>query len=441
MRSGWALLRDVATYSDAGGRLAYFARNVRSSTHPGDWVSSGGMLWIRPKGDSSMRHIRTPKFAVTLLVVLAVALLAVPALASALPSATVSGQVTNSESGLPVAGATVELWEYDRDLDEWYYIDEVMTGGDGIYAFYDSLTSGFEYGVDVYADDYDYFMMMEDEVIPYTGTPLVIDVELTPLSSVPFEYIEHDAAGVTFDRWVTGYSDAYTGGGYVYGRWSGTRLDAKFTGDTVYWVGPMQPSYGKADVYIDNVKVTTVDCYASSEDATEFAILFESDTLSDGPHTLSIRLTGAKNPASSGNVVVVDMFVAEGAKPTGGGIRIDEKDGVFGGSWVKATNPTYYGKSYAYSRWSSASWKMTFEGTRVAWVGPKTTSYGRAKIYIDGVYKGTVSQYGTTGWRNKVWESPVLTLGTHTIEIKPTGTKDAASKGTNIVIDAIDVTP
>jgi hypothetical protein len=253
--------------------------------------------------------------------------------------------------------------------------------------------------------------------------------------------LEHDAAGVVFDRFTSGYSTAYSGGGYVYGRWGGTRLDAKFTGSKVTWVGPKQPNYGKADVYIDNVWVKTVDCYAADADKTLSATLFESGALTDAVHTISIRLSGAKNAASSGNVVVLDYFEVEGAAPEGAGVRTDERAGTFAGTWIKSTNSTYYAKGYAYSRWAGASWKATFSGTRVSWIGPKTTDYGRAKVYIDGVYLGTVSQYGAMGWRTKVWESPVLTPGTHTIEIKPTGTKDSASTGTNIVIDGIDVVP
>ncbi|MDY0086966.1 MAG: YCF48-related protein, partial [Coriobacteriia bacterium] len=36
--------------------------------------------------------------------------------------------------------------------------------------------------------------------------------------------IEEDAAGVVFDRFVTGKGAAYSGGGYIYGRWAGTRM-------------------------------------------------------------------------------------------------------------------------------------------------------------------------------------------------------------------------
>jgi hypothetical protein len=79
----------------------------------------------------------------------------------------------------------------------------------------------------------------------------------------------------------------------------------------------------------------------------------------------------------------------------------------------------------------------------VAWIGPRTTNYGMADIYIDDVKVATVDQYranlATQGWREVVWESGALSPGTHTIKIVPTGTANPSSTATNIVIDAIDV--
>jgi hypothetical protein len=254
--------------------------------------------------------------------------------------------------------------------------------------------------------------------------------------------IQHHDAGVTFDRFVTGYNSAYSGGGYVYGRWTGTALQARFTGDWIRIIGPKQPNYGKADVYIDGVKVDTVDCYASDADKTLEAVLWETTALTDAPHTIELRLKGEKNIASTGNIVVLDRFEVDGAMPAGGGIRYDEMTGTFAGPWISGANSAYIEKGYRYSRYTNASFTATFDGTKVAWIGPKTGSYGRARVYIDGVQQGSVvSQYGPTGWRYRVWESKTLPAGTHTIKIVPNGTKDAASGSTNIVIDAIDVTP
>jgi mannan endo-1,4-beta-mannosidase len=150
-------------------------------------------------------------------------------------------------------------------------------------------------------------------------------------------------------------------------------------------------------------------------------------------------VTGTKNIASTGTAVVVDRFELSGASPRAYMTRHDEKSGTFSGPWTYGANAAYIAKGYNYSRYTNATFTKTFTGTRVAWIGPKTPGYGRAKVYIDGILKGTVSQYGATGWRYKVWESASLPYGNHTMKIVPTGTKDAASKGTIIVIDAIDV--
>jgi hypothetical protein len=263
---------------------------------------------------------------------------------------------------------------------------------------------------------------------------------LPPVSTVD---LEHNAGGVTFDRWVEGYSGAYSGGGYVYSRWEGVALQARFKGTKVRWMGPKQPSYGKANVYIDGSFAGTVDQYSAS--GTLESLIFESATLTDTEHTLEIRLTGAKNPASTGYVVVLDYFEVEGPSPETPYTRTDERAGSFTGSWVYGANPTYFASGYTYSRWANATYRYTFTGTRIAWVGPKTGDYGRADIYIDGpsgrAVSTTVSQYGSMGWRTQVWESPVLPRATYTITVRIRGDKVAASSGNIIVLDAWDVRP
>jgi len=259
--------------------------------------------------------------------------------------------------------------------------------------------------------------------------------------------LEHDAAGVVFDRFVTGYSTTYSGGGYVYGRWTGTVLKASFTGSGIMWVGPKQPGYGMADVWIDGAKVATdVDCYRAAP-GTLSAVIWQSATLVDGPHTIELRLTGHKNAASSGYVVVVDKFEVTGAAPSGPGTRYDDSTATPGytGTWLPYINPTYFNKTYAYSRWTNAAFTVSFTGAQVSWIGPRTPNYGIADVYVDDAKVATVDCYranlATQGWREVVWTSDMLAPGAHTLSIRPTGTKNAAATAANVVIDAIDVTP
>ena len=263
--------------------------------------------------------------------------------------------------------------------------------------------------------------------------------------------IEHDAGGVVFDRWVTGRSPSYSGGGYVYSRWRDVWLEARFTGTQISWIGPRQPNYGRAEVYVNDQlvetdqPVATVDLYAPASSATLSATLFtwRSPTLSSGPHTIRIRVLGTRNPASSGTIVVLDRFEVSGETAGAGAVRLSESgsQSSFSGTWVRGSNPAYLGGGYQYSRWRGSSFRTTFTGTRVAWIGPRTGNYGQVDVFINNVRQDPVCQFGPTGWRYRIWESEVLPRGTHTLELRVRGARSPLSSGNTIVIDALDVTP
>lgn len=352
-----------------------------------------------------------------------------------------SGTITNAETGDPVAGVLADLWTWTSG-GVYELIASATTGSDGTYRIYDRdglLASGEMCAVDVTASGYESCFGDSDHLTRYSGSPLPFNATLVPIHTIN---VQENGVGVTFDRFVPGSSAAFSGGNYLYGRWANTELQIRFNGTSIAWIGSRQPSYGKADVYLDNIKVATVDCYAPTAEAVTSATLWDSldlGELADGPHTLRIRLTGAKNPASSGYVVVVDKFEVTAPVPAQEGVRVNESSGTFTGSWIAASSTTYVGGGYRYSRWAGAKISYTFTGTKIAWIGPRTGSYGRADVYIDGVKRATVSQYGTLGWRYRVWESGTLSRGVHTIEIRVLGTKESASSGTIVVVDGFDV--
>ncbi|MBE0418491.1 MAG: hypothetical protein IBX63_12125 [Coriobacteriia bacterium] len=255
--------------------------------------------------------------------------------------------------------------------------------------------------------------------------------------------IQHDAGGVVFDRWVSGRSAAYSGGGYVYSRWKNVWLEARFSGSKITWIGPKQPNYGKAEVYIDGRLMGTVDQYAPKSSATISAKVWESPTIPEGQHTIRIRVLEQRNPSSTAEIVVLDRFDVTGSSAAASTVRLPESNtqAYFNGTWVRGNSSTYVAGGYNYSRWTGSRYTAIFTGTKVAWIGPRTGQYGRIDVYLDGKYQATVSQYGSTGWRYRVWESPTLARGTHKLELRVTGSKSASSAGYNIVVDALDVTP
>ena len=96
---------------------------------------------------------------------------------------------------------------------------------------------------------------------------------------------------------------------------------------------------------------------------------------------------------------------------------------AYGGSWASSANTSTSGGSYKYASAAGAWASFTFTGTSVGWLALKTTSGGTADVYIDGVLKGTISNYATsTTYRPIVYAYNWTTQGTHTIKIVAKGT-------------------
>jgi beta-galactosidase GanA len=126
-----------------------------------------------------------------------------------------------------------------------------------------------------------------------------------------FTYDDVDSAISYTGTWEHHGSDVdYTGGDYrrteSFSRTAGDSVTVPFTGTAVRWISSRDPSHGIADVYLDDVKVATVDGYASSKINQQ--VLYETSGLTAGPHTLRIVVTGTANPAANSPFVVVDAI-------------------------------------------------------------------------------------------------------------------------------------
>ena len=119
--------------------------------------------------------------------------------------------------------------------------------------------------------------------------------------------VQEGGTGVGYmGTWTTAsLTGAY--GGYVrYASASGTKSTFTFTGHNVAWVSTRNTNRGKAEVWVDGVKVTTVDLYASSSQLRR--VVFAKSWSTSGSHTLEVRVLGDKSWSSGGTRVDVDAF-------------------------------------------------------------------------------------------------------------------------------------
>jgi len=91
---------------------------------------------------------------------------------------------------------------------------------------------------------------------------------------------------------------------------------------------------------------------------------------------------------------------------------------------------------------AGATATLTFDGTGVRWIGLRDPYSGIARVFIDGALHGTIDTYSAGQERQApVFAASGLAPGTHTVRIEVTGTRNPASGGAWVWVDAFDITP
>jgi hypothetical protein len=110
--------------------------------------------------------------------------------------------------------------------------------------------------------------------------------------------------------WTQAASSSAYGGGLTYEKTKGAKATFTFTGRDVAWVATKGPDRGKAEVWVDGVKVKSLDLYSSTTQARR--TVFVQHWPDSGLHTVEVRVLGAKNASSVDTRVDVDTFVTLG---------------------------------------------------------------------------------------------------------------------------------
>jgi hypothetical protein len=106
--------------------------------------------------------------------------------------------------------------------------------------------------------------------------------------------------------WYKRSSRAFSGGTARNATASTARAKMTFSGTGIRWIGRRSPNGGYASVYVDGVYKGRIDSYAAS--AKSKVTLYTLTGLTNGTHTVEIRVRHAKRAASSGYWVWLDAF-------------------------------------------------------------------------------------------------------------------------------------
>ena len=277
--------------------------------------------------------------------------------------------------------------------------------------------------------------------LPDTSTSLeTTSTTATTLAVGVLETIRHEETErrLTYSGdWTASDNNSASGKSFVYAGSSGASLTVRFIGTQLSWIAKTAPPYGTAEVKVDGSGVETVDLYTAAVAWQQ--VVWQTDTLSLGPHVVTIAWTGQKAKAATGTNINVDAIEVHGVL-TGRYQQTNEKL-VYTGTWKATSDASASGDNFAFANSSGAAVTIHFTGIGLAWLAKKSPAYGEASVTVDGGSPVIVDLYNADVlWRQEVWNSGVLGSGSHTVTIEWTGNKNAAATDTNINIDYLDVT-
>lgn len=166
--------------------------------------------------------------------------------------------------------------------------------------------------------------------------------------------------------------------------------------------------------------------------------------LAAGNHTYYFRAAdGTSDPvataAQSLVVTALNQTVDVNDNTTGTGYQ---QLRYAGSGWQYGAAPagSYQGDQHA-SQTTDDTLELRFVGTQVRWYGAKDPVHGIAAVSVDGGAELSIDAYAATRQDNALlYASPALPVGVHTLKVRVTGQKNAASAGTRVAVDRIGLT-
>jgi len=232
---------------------------------------------------------------------------------------------------------------------------------------------------------------------------------------------------IEYDGWVGAANVNASGGAFRFSNIKKNKAIFKFSGDAIKWITMKGPEQGIAQVFIDKKLKGTFDLYSPT---VKSKVKKTFKGLGGGKHRLVVRVTGAKNAKATNTYVALDAFVV------GAATNEESSPKVTYNYWKGIVNVNASSGALRMSKKSRSRAILTFTGTSVNWITATGPKYGNANVMIDGVDQGTFDLYSPTQQFQVVRTFGGLSAGQHTIQVRPLRTKNAASGGYWVVVDA-----
>jgi hypothetical protein len=273
---------------------------------------------------------------------------------------------------------------------------------------------------------------------------------MDPANAPPASFTRIEENGPALELspgWFTNAGATNSGSRAVLAIDAGTRATLQFTGTAVRWIGLRDQWSGIARVFVDGVLKGEVDSYSAVEETQR--VLFSLDGLSAGNHTLTVEVTGRRNPAAVSSWIWIDAFDVSGAPGQGSPgtgtngtfTRIEQNNSAVtrAGVWYGHANPSHSGGNTLLAVDANSKVTFSFTGTDVRWIGLKDPWSGLARVFVDGVLKAEVDTYSAdTIFNTELFAVEGLAGGRHTLTIEVEGRRNPNANSSWVWVDAFE---
>ena len=150
-----------------------------------------------------------------------------------------------------------------------------------------------------------------------TPNGVMVGFTITPaIASLPYEFVEgEDPTEVITDGWAISTTASHHGGQAIYTNTANAAASWTFTGTAVSLMFCKASDSGVATVTVGSTVVMTIDMYSLSPQYQVEKVI--TNTLSDGPHTITVTVAGYTVTGGTDTRVYVDAF-RSGTTTSGG---------------------------------------------------------------------------------------------------------------------------
>jgi len=140
---------------------------------------------------------------------------------------------------------------------------------------------------------------------------VIVDAfDIVPSASAPTitRFQERDSSVSYTGSWTQGTVFTYwSGETAAYSGTAGDQVTFTFTGTAVRWISQYGFNNGIANILLDGVQVAQIDTFAPVQEQDQ-APIFIATGLANTTHTLTIQVTGQKNPSAFNPWIIIDAF-------------------------------------------------------------------------------------------------------------------------------------